>query len=88
MNNMMMTKTLEPKTIYVKRKKISANKSEVFMKNFEEWVAYWRANPHRFITDYLGLKLHGFQKILIYLMNFHPNILFVASRGLAGKLAF
>ena len=47
----------------------------------EEWVAYWRNNPHRFITDYLGLTLYDFQKILIYEMNFSTNFCFVASRG-------
>ena len=51
--------------------------------NVEEWAAYWRNNPHRFITDYLELTLYDFQKILIYEMNFSTNFCFVASRGLA-----
>nr|DAQ04962.1 MAG TPA: large terminase [Caudoviricetes sp.] len=49
----------------------------------ESWFAYWRANPHRFITDYLGLVLYDFQKVLIYAMNFYTYFIFVASRGLA-----
>jgi hypothetical protein len=52
------------------------------MQNFEEWVSYWRANPHRFISDYLGMELHDFQKVLIYQMNFYRNFIFIASRGL------
>lgn len=51
----------------------------------ESWFAYWRANPHRFITDYLGLVLYDFQKVLIYAMNFYTYFIFVASRGLASK---
>lgn len=53
------------------------------MVNFEEWVGYWRANPHRFITDYLGLMLYDFQKVLIYMMFMYPRFIFIASRGLA-----
>lgn len=49
----------------------------------ESWFAYWRANPHRFITDYLGLVLYDFQKVLIYVMNFYTYFIFTASRGLA-----
>lgn len=71
--------------IVIKRKK-RTNQSEVFMNNFVQWVEYWRKNPHRFITDYLGLKLYDFQKILIYQMNFYNNFIFIASRGLANKM--
>lgn len=53
------------------------------MENFEEWLGYWRDNPHRFITDYLGLRLYDFQKILIYMMFKYPSFVYVASRGLA-----
>lgn len=66
----------------VRPKKRSATRYEQFMDNFEEWVGYWRANPHRFITDYLQLKLYDFQQVLIYMMFFYPNFVFVASRGL------
>ena len=64
--------------IIIKRKK-RTNQSEVFINNFVQWVEYWRKNPHRFITDYLGLKLYDFQKILIYQMNFYNNFIFIAS---------
>lgn len=65
-----------------RKKKFDINKHEEFMNNFEEWVAYWRANPHRFIVDYLGLKLYDFQRVLIYMMFKFPNFIFIASRGL------
>lgn len=70
--------------ICIKRLKVQ-NKTlqEQYDECFEEWVAYWRANPHRFIIDYLGLTLYDFQQILIYQMNINPNYLYVASRGLA-----
>ena len=55
--------------IYIKRKKkFDKSKYQRFIENFEDWAAYWRANPHRFITDYLGLELYGFQNYLIYMI--------------------
>ena len=62
---------------------MSITKQEQFMLNFEEWIDYWRENPHRFITEYLKLKLYDFQKVLIYQMFLYPNFIFIASRGLA-----
>lgn len=70
--------------IYVRKRKVaSVSKSKKFMDNLECWIAYWRSNPHRFITEYLGLTLYDFQKVLIYQMYNSPNFIFVASRGLA-----
>lgn len=70
--------------IYIKRRRrADKSRSVRFMENFEEWAAYWRSNPHRFITDYLGLTLYDFQKVLIYAMFKYPNFIFAASRGLA-----
>ena len=62
-----------------RKKKKSLTRREQFMANFEEWVGYWRANPHRFITDYLGLMLYDFQKVLIYMMFMYPRFIFIAS---------
>lgn len=73
---------MENKIIIKRPKKIVKTNRELYNDNFERWVAYWRANPHRFITDYLGLILYDFQKVLICMMNEHPSFLFVASRGL------
>lgn len=66
--------------IYVRRKKIAnVSKSKRFLDNLECWIAYWRSNPQRFITEYLGLTLYDFQKVLIYQMFNSPNFIFVAS---------
>jgi len=70
-------------SVYIRRrKKVNKSKTKRFMENFEAWVAYWRANPQRFITEYLGLKLYDFQKVLIYMMFMYPSFIFAASRGL------
>lgn len=79
-----MPMSKEPHKIYIKRrKKVGMSRTKRFMDNLEEWAAYWRSNPHRFITDYLGLKLYDFQKVIVYQMFNYPNFILVCSRGLA-----
>lgn len=62
-------------------------KEEQFDNNLALWISYWRANPHRFVTEYLmgsnGIFL--FQKILLYFMFKSELFLFIAARGLGGK---
>lgn len=80
----MVKRLVEKNKILVKRrKKANLTQQQKFLSNLEEWAAYWRSNPHRFITDYLGLTLFDFQKVLIYQMFMYPNFIFLASRGLA-----
>lgn len=49
--------------------------------NMMKWASYWRRNPHRFVEEYLGIHLFFFQKILIYMLNFNPYFMYIASRG-------
>ena len=44
-------------------------------------AAFYRANPHRFCEDYLGLHLKLFQQILIVMMNVNYFFMYLASRG-------
>lgn len=48
------------------------------------WAGYWRKNPHRFARDYIGIKLHIYQSILLYMMNKVDVFMYIAARG-AGK---
>ena len=45
-------------------------------------AAFYRANPHRYVKDFLHINLKLFQKILIYLMNVSDYFMFIAARGL------
>lgn len=65
----------------LKKKRVTLQ--EQYNENFEAWVGYWRANPQRFITEYLGLPLYDFQKVLIWEMNNTANYIFIGSRGIA-----
>lgn len=75
------------KNIYKKERNYNkSNENKIKKKSLREgfklWTSFYRSNPHRFAEDYLGLKLHLFQKIMIYLM-FHTSLWeLIAARGL------
>ena len=49
--------------------------------NFIEWVSFWRSNPQVFSRDYLGINLHLYQKILLYMMQKSDYFMYIAARG-------
>jgi len=56
-------------------------KSEKLMNGIGTWTSFYRANPHRFVKDYLGIDLKLFQMILIFMMNHSYYFMYIASRG-------
>ncbi|GLO66144.1 terminase large subunit domain-containing protein [Oceanobacillus kimchii] len=56
-------------------------KSERLMNGIGVWASFYRANPHRFVQEYLGIYLKLFQVILIYMMNHNHYFMYIASRG-------
>lgn len=56
-------------------------KSEKIMKGVGVWTSFYRANPHRFVEDYFGIKLKVFQQILIVAMALNHYFMYLASRG-------
>lgn len=65
---------------------ISYDIDSIFWKNMDKQIVYWRKNIHRFISEYFGVKLADFQKVILYEMardtsNIRQYI-FWASRGL------
>ncbi|MGG2091252.1 terminase family protein [Bacillus sp. S13(2024)] len=57
------------------------SKSERMMDGIGVWASYYRANPHRFVKEYLGITLKLFQCILIYMMVYNHYFMYLASRG-------
>jgi len=47
------------------------------------WATYYRRNPSRFVEHYLGLTLHLYQHIIIYLMSTVSSFCIVAARSAA-----
>ena len=48
------------------------------------WTTYYRRNIHKFATEYLGVRLHFFQRCMLYLMSVCSTVVFIMSRG-SGK---
>lgn len=57
--------------------------TEANMDHFMLWVTFFRRNLHRFAIDYLGIKLHLYQIIMLYLMGINNFIVVIASRASA-----
>lgn len=72
--------------IFIKKIKTGRKdeKSEDFWDNFEDYIVYYRKNPHRFCIEYFGLNLHLWQQFVLYCMWHTYNTIFLASRG-SGK---
>lgn len=56
--------------------------SKEFLDNVSEWTSFYRKYPFVFAEDFLGVKLHPFQKILLYQMFNNDFSMFLAARGL------
>ncbi|MFI8671821.1 terminase large subunit domain-containing protein [Bacillus paranthracis] len=48
---------------------------------FKKWTAFYRANPHRFAKEYLGVKLFLYQTLLLWAMNKYSFFMYIAARG-------
>ena len=63
-------------------KEIKQSKADRMMYAVIRRASYYRANPHRFVEELLGIHLKLFQKILIYAMMTYDYFYFIAARGL------
>lgn len=62
-------------------KEVANDKSAKIMNGVATWCSFYRANPHRFARDYLGITLKLFQIILLYMMNVSNYFMYLAARG-------
>ena len=63
---------------------IEQAKSESIMNTIAWRAGYYRKNPHRFVSECLGIKLKLFQKILLYAMMHFFYVMYIAARGQGG----
>jgi len=47
----------------------------------KRWITFFRRNPHRFITEYFGIKLYPFQILMIWILQRSELAYIVASRA-------
>jgi len=57
------------------------SKSDRLNQGIGIWASFYRANPQRFVKEYLGINLKMFQMILIFMMNLSHYFMYLASRG-------
>lgn len=57
--------------------------NEQFKEKIIDWTTFYRRNIHRFAEHYLGIKLHLYQKIMLYLMHLSPLVILLCARGIA-----
>lgn len=62
-----------------KEKSIDNNIEE----NILHWVTFYRRNMNAFVEHYLGLHMHPYQILLLYLMNICAMVVIVAARAAA-----
>ena len=63
-------------------KEIAQDKEQKIMETVAWRAAYYRANPHRFVEEVLGIHLKLFQKILLWAMMQYNYFMFIAARGI------
>lgn len=51
--------------------------------HFIQWTTFFRRNLHRFAIDYLEIRLHIYQVLILYLMGVCRFIVIIASRAAA-----
>lgn len=62
-------------------REVKEDKLNHIMSAVNIWASFYRANPHRFAKDYLGLALKRFQQIILCMMFEFTNLIYLASRG-------
>lgn len=63
-------------------KEVQQSKNERIMNTIAERASFYRANPHRFVKEFMNIDLKLFQKILIYCMMVYDYFYFIAARGI------
>lgn len=74
---MMATEQLTRQT----EKEIEERKVAKVMGIVAERAAFYRANPHRLAKDYLNINLKIFQQLILWLMFYDTNFMYLAARG-------
>jgi hypothetical protein len=63
------------------QEQVANDKANRIMNGVNLWASFYRANPHRFCSDYLNIRLKLFQIFILFMMNYSTNFMYLASRG-------
>lgn len=81
MRGMIILATIQNKKT---EQELKQEKLDKLMEGVDAWASFFRANPHRFVREFLGIILKRFQEIILCMMFRFPNAIYLAARG-AGK---
>lgn len=68
-------------TTRLSQREIDEARERRVMNTVAQRASFYRANPHRLAADYLDIKLKLFQQLIIWLMNYDTNFMYLAARG-------
>lgn len=68
-------------TTTIKSKETNKTRPSKLLEGVGVWGSFYRIRPDKFVTDYLGLHLYLYQRILICMMMFCTNLIYCAARG-------
>lgn len=60
---------------------IDKDKQQHIMETIAWRAGYYRANPHRYVSEVLGITLKWFQQILLWCMMHYNFVMYLAARG-------
>lgn len=63
------------------QKDIEKDKQQKIMETVAWKAGYYRANPHRYVSEVLGISLKWFQQILLWCMMHYNFVMYLAARG-------
>lgn len=67
------------------QRELEEDRARKVMTTIAHRASFYRANPHRLADDYLNIKLKRFQQIVLWLMNYDTNFMYLAARGQGGS---
>ena len=68
-------------TTTIKSKETNKTRPSKLLEGVGVWGSFYRIRPDKFVTDYLGLHLYLYQRVLICMMMFCTNLIYCAARG-------
>jgi len=74
--NISQDQFLKPKNMVLSRELDFERKERM-----KRWITFFRRNPHRFISEYFGIKLYPFQVLMIWILQRSELAYIVASRA-------
>ena len=71
----------ENQSLFPKSRVQNNDDNEKMLQCAEEWISYYRNNPHLYANEVLGLGLKDFQQVILCSMFYNDYNMYIACRG-------